>query len=363
LLVFAALAMFVATACKKGPNVAEVAKQMEASGKKGTEWLKTKQLADGSFDDRDYVKVGMTSLAAIALMDQNLNESDPNVKRAITFLAAQQKEDGAIRIQEGIENYETALSTIALKKTGNKAYDETMKKAQAYLFRLQCGVGDGLSASDIKYGGIGYGRRKTPDLSNTQFGLEALKESELAASSETFKRAITFIQRCQNLKQTNTQPWAGSDGGFIYSPEISMVNKEATGSEPRHSYGSMTYAGLLSFSYCDVPKDDPRVKAALDWLRAHYTLDANPGMDKKGLYYYYMVMAKALSAYGEKYLVDNKGQRHYWALDLASKLIELQQPDGSWVNSDSQWMEDNQSLVTAYCMIALNRCRPFLVEK
>jgi len=360
------LMVAVAPSCRKGPTAREVAKviqKAEVSGKKGSDWLKGQQLADGSFDNKEFVKVGMTSLAAIALMDQNLNENDPNVKRAIAFLAAQQKEDGAIRIQEGIENYETALSTIALKKTGNKAYDDAMKKAQAYLARLQVGVGDNLSPQNVGYGGIGYGRRRTPDLSNTQFGLEALKGSELGADSETFRRALVFIQRCQNRKESNTQPWAGTDGGFIYSPEISMVNKEAKGTEPRHSYGSMTYAGLLSFSYCDVPKDDPRVKAALDWLRAHYTVDENPGMGKKGLYYYYMVMAKALSAYGEKYLVDNKGQKHYWAFDLVSKMIELQQPDGSWVNTESQWMEDNKSLVTAYCMIALNRCRPFLEQK
>ena len=38
----------------------------------------------------------------------------------------------------------------------------------------------------------------------------------------------------------------------------------------RRSYGTMTYAGLLSYIYADIKADDPRVTTALDWLRANY---------------------------------------------------------------------------------------------
>jgi squalene-hopene/tetraprenyl-beta-curcumene cyclase len=362
-LTVALLALGLTVGCKKGPNFAEVRAKADDSAQKATQYLVKQQLPDGTYDNRDTVKVGLTALAVVALMDQNAKPDDPNVQRAMAFVASQQKEDGSIRIQEQIENYETALSALALKKTGNKVYDDAMKKAQAYLARLQRGASDNVTADDLQYGGIGYGRRKTADLSNTQFALEALRATELGADAETFKRAVTFIERCQNLQKVNKQPYATNDGGFMYAPAASLANPAATGSEARHSYGSMTYAGLLSFSYCDVPRDDPRVKAALDWLTEHYTLDENPGMGKKGLYYYYMVMAKALSAYNEKYLVDKKGVKHYWAADLANKLVELQNPDGSWVNTDKTFMEDNRSLVTAYCMIALNRCRPFLMGK
>ena len=39
----------------------------------------------------------------------------------------------------------------------------------------------------------------------------------------------------------------------------------------------MTYAGLKSFLYAGVSKDDPRVKAAVEWVRKHYTVTENPG--------------------------------------------------------------------------------------
>ena len=46
----------------------------------------------------------------------------------------------------------------------------------------------------------------------------------------------------------------------------------------------MTYAGLKSFLYAGVGKDDPRVKAAIEWVRKHYTLDENPNMGANGLW-------------------------------------------------------------------------------
>ena len=36
------------------------------------------------------------------------------------------------------------------------------------------------------------------------------------------------------------------------------------------SYGSMTYAGLKSMMYAGLTKDDPRVKAATEWISKHH---------------------------------------------------------------------------------------------
>ena len=40
-------------------------------------------------------------------------------------------------------------------------------------------------------------------------------------------------------------------------------------------------------------------KAAIDWIRRHYTLEENPGMKQAGLYYYHHTFAKAMSALGD----------------------------------------------------------------
>ena len=49
------------------------------------------------------------------------------------------------------------------------------------------------------------------------------------------------------------------------------------------SLGAMTYGGLKSFLYAGVKKDDPRVQGAVKWIRAHYTLEENPGLKQAGL--------------------------------------------------------------------------------
>src|SRR5262249_3658143 len=117
-------------------------------------------------------------------------------------------------------------------------------------------------------------------------------------------------------------------------------------------YGSMTYAGVKSMIYCGVGKEDERMKKAIEWLRAHYTVDANPGMpdarSKWGLSYYYHTMAKGLEALGEDQFTDSKGKKHDWRADITKALIKRQNKDGSWTNKAKNWMEDKPHLVTGY---------------
>ena len=84
-------------------------------------------------------------------------------------------------------------------------------------------------------------------------------------------------------------------------PGFSFVNEEENLPQddekiPLRSHGSISYAGLKSYIYADLKQDDPRVKAVIDWLGRHYTLDENPGMGKQGLYYYLHLMTKALTS-------------------------------------------------------------------
>jgi squalene-hopene/tetraprenyl-beta-curcumene cyclase len=88
-------------------------------------------------------------------------------------------------------------------------------------------------------------------------------------------------------------------------------------------------------------------------VRDNYTLDENPGMGQKTVYYYYLVFAKALQAVGQPTIVDAKGRSHNWREDLGKKLIALQHPEGFWVNTDKAELQDNKVLVTAFSMQAI----------
>ena len=165
------------------------------------------------------------------------------------------------------------------------------------------------------------------------------------------------MARCQNLP-SNKQPWASADadnkGGFIYYPGFSNAGEVTLegGGKALRSYGSMSYAGLLSFIYADVKSDDPRVTAAVAWLRKHYTLDENPGLEKSGYFYYLHLMAKGLTAAGITEL-EVGGKKSDWRLALAERLMKLQQQDGSWLNDTARWKENNPVLVTTYCALTL----------
>jgi len=119
------------------------------------------------------------------------------------------------------------------------------------------------------------------------------------------------------------------------------------------SYASISYAGMLSYIYADLKKNDPRVTAVFDWLKQNYTLDENPGMKDAGLFYYYHTMTKALRAYGIETLDLPNGRQVDWSRDLALKLIQLQQSDGSWVNANARWFEKEPALVTCYALLSL----------
>ena len=125
------------------------------------------------------------------------------------------------------------------------------------------------------------------------------------------------------------------------------------GKKALRSYGSMSYAGLLSFIYADLKKDDARVTAALEWLKQNYTLDENPGMKNAGLFYYYHLMTKGLTAAGVDTLALPDGRKVDWKNDLALKMISAQNADGSWVNDNARWMEKDNVLVTSYCVMSL----------
>lgn len=205
-------------------------------------------------------------------------------------------------------------------------------------------------------------RIRAPDLSNTQFFLDALIATGVASDDPAIQNALIFVSRCQNLEsEHNTTPFAAAinDGGSYYTPAAGGSSQAGEGPEGGlRSYGSMTYAGLKSMIHAGLTPDDPRVAAALAWIGNYYTIEENPGMGQQGLFYYYHTFAKALDVAGYDVFTDAEGQEHDWRKELAEHLFSIQQDDGSWLNEADRWYEGDPSLVTAYCLLALKHCGP-----
>ena len=317
---------------------------------RGLEWLKTQQGEDGLFMHHP----GMTGLAITAFLRHPENryaeDNHPFVGNALRALLKLQHPNGAIydiEQQPALPNYNTSVSLMALSSTDNPEYKLAIAKAQNFIKSLQ--VQD---SESVYFGGIGYGSRETVhDLSNLNYAVQALKESG-SDDQQVWDKAVKFLQRCQNSSETNSESWAGNDGGFIYAPDGESKAGRDESDKPR-SYASMTYAGLLSFIYANVDRDDSRLQSAVDWIQKHFTVEENHGMGLEGLYYNYHTMAKALGAYGESVIVDGKGMSHDWYRELGEKLISEQTPEGFWVNESSRWMESLPVLATSYAILAL----------
>jgi squalene-hopene/tetraprenyl-beta-curcumene cyclase len=332
--------------------------QLDASARKGIGYLRRTQQKDGSWQRYP----GITAVCVLGLLQNGVPASDPAVTRACAYLAAQAKPNGAIYTDQygpaqALPNYNTALALTALHAAGDPKHREIVRKAQQFLAGSQFDEGEGFTPKDRQYGGIGYGSKEdNPDVSNLQNALEALRETGYPKDADVFQKALIFLQRCQNRSDSNDQSWAGNDGGFVYASSGESKADEYT-KRPHTSYGSMTYAGLKSYLYCNVGKSDPRVQAAWSWLRANYDVDQNPRMGDDGLYYYYHTMSKTLAIWGEKVVTDTAGKKHAWGAELAQAIMKRQRADGSWANRNPRWRENDAALSTGYALLSLANCR------
>lgn len=339
------------------------ASSARAMAERGARYLLAAQQEDGGWGDRAGPGVAALCVRALA-REPSVGPRHPAVRRGAEYVLRSRRDDGGIYSAEGLlKNYETSVAISMLAVLDGERYKAEMDRAVQYVKDLQWDEGEGIESENPWYGGAGYGRGKRPDLSNTQLMLDALHDSGLRPDDPAYQKALVFIQRCQMLGERNDQAFArgSTQGGFIYSPANDGESKAGTieinGRTELRSYGSMTYAGFKSMIYAGLSRDDPRVTAALDWIRRHWTLDYNPNMPERqsheGLYYYYHTFGRALAAYGEDKLTDHVGRPREWRAELIGKLAALQKEDGSWINEQDRWMEGLPALTTAYALLAL----------
>jgi squalene-hopene/tetraprenyl-beta-curcumene cyclase len=342
---------------------------------RGLKWLLKQQKPAGYWSNEDFPALTALPLWVLA---RGGCEDAAAMKKAADYLRACANPDGSIcRTPQtaslkggGLCNYNTALCIVALHTHGQPEDVALVQKGRAYLAGTQH-----LGADEYR-GGMGYDPetgRPYADLSNSYLAFEAMRLTQSVEDLRQagdkradldWKAAADFVARVQNLPGTNLPAGVKvrpeDEGGFAYKPGSSQAGTETNeqGVVTLRSYGSMTYAGLLSFIYAEVDRNDPRVKSAYEWSRRHFSVDENPGMGAQGLYYYYQTMAKALAAYGEPQIARDQGPSVNWRLELIRKLMALQKHDpdtgGSyWVNEEKRWWEVDPVLVTAYALLAL----------
>lgn len=361
---------------------------------KAAAWLLTQQdpatggwlVPPADADRPEYPAITALALNALLLND-DIDPTDPAILQAAKHLLNAQQPDGGI-YDTVLPNYNTSIALSALAEVDLPQSRDAIDRGQAFLRKLQWSDADGGLAGDEApdqvqpehpfYGGAGYGHHGRPDMSNLTTMLQAMHDTGVSPDDVSFQRALRFMERCQMLDEVNDMPYADGShqGGFIYATapnaaalsvdgglgqsqagEIEETLDDGTKVSRLRAYGSMTYAGFKSYIYADLPRDDIRVTAALDWIKRNYTVEENPGLGKQGLYYYLVTFARALDAWGQPTLDiptdDGTTELHDWANDLVDRLAELQNEDGSFEIVHQRWMEDQPVLITSYALIAL----------
>jgi squalene-hopene/tetraprenyl-beta-curcumene cyclase len=294
------------------------------------------------------------------------------VARAVAYILTCVQTNGGIYVEVpgrkggGLSNYNTAICMTALHAVGRPDLTRVIQRAREFVAGAQH-FGD-----DLYTGGFGYDRqtqRAYTDLMNTHFSMEAMRRTQsvedLRPAGEKradidWNAALAYVDRLQS-KPGEGMP-AEDVGGFIYNPDdpkAGVATNGPTGKVVLRAYGSITYAGLLSMIYADVPRNDPRIASAVDFAARHWTLDENPGMGEQGLFFYYNVMSRALHTARLDQIARKSGGDGAiaWREEVARKVVSLQRPDGSWANANNRFWENDPVLATAYALLALAHAR------
>ena len=253
---------------------------------KGLKYLLAHQATDGSWVPQ--VGPAVTAMVVRALIRAGYPAHSPAITKAMGYIEKFRRSDGGF-FHIAFANYNTCIVLRTLALMPGDQYQSQIKAAQHFLISLQRvapmrdAKGHLITKNNSWYGGVGYGTGR-PDLSNTSFFISALRHSGMPASSPAIQRALVFVTRCQENSETNPEPFARglSNGGFIYTAanggESQFGDTDHLSSRSTlTAYGTMTYAGLKSMVYAGLTKNDPRVKAAVKWIRANWTLNSNPG--------------------------------------------------------------------------------------
>lgn len=327
---------------------------------RGLEWLAAKQKPDGSWSNESFP--ALTALPLRAFIKAGIPGHEDVIKRAEAFILEHVQSDGGIYKKSiipgkgGLSTFNTALCMTALHELGKPEHIRIVQNARTFMAASQL-------TGDEDAGGFGYsgpGWFRSADMMNTSYAMEAMKVTEsvedLRPEGEArvdvdWESALKFVENLQNKEDTGPDA-----GGMFYKPGKSAAGKR-TGRDGKvifKSYGTMTYLGLLSMTYADLGRDDHRVRSALDWAANHWTLEENPGLGKQGMYFFYHVLTRALSAASIDEIKPGEGKSPIkWKSDVERSIINLQRDDGSWVNENGRYWESDPVLVTSYCLLAL----------
>lgn len=347
-IVTAAVIVSVLSSGARLPAADLSAEDVIGSIERGKSFLASQQNPDGSWSTGagDGYKVGVTSLALLALINSGMKITEPPVAKGLQYLRG-------LKQSEPQKTYEVSLMIMALAAANDGARDK------ARMLMLARRLEEGQITRGDNSGSWSYGVALADfggDRSNGQFailGLRDAAEAGIPISREVWERADRHWRMAQN-----------GDGGWGYSGSNSP------------STGSMTVAGISTLTItssmlkddddvrpdgqpncCTEREPDEELERGIAWLERNFAVGNNPGSGTWLLYYLYgMERAGRLS--GRRYFGRND-----WYREGARFLIDGQsRRTGEWRGVGP--IEQDPVIGTSFALLFLSKgLAPILINK
>lgn len=270
---------------------------------RGVDFLKSKQLANGSWEDFPGAPGGTTALATLALLSCDVPADQPKIQAALKYL----------RQIPPSNTYVTSLQTMAFVAADPGRDFAIIRRNAQWLMQTRSGDGRWSYGTDGRAGG---------DNSNTQFallGLQAAVEAGIEVPDRFWQECRQYWLKIQSHAGSWGYPMTGSSGSMtvagisslvITSRELQIVQKTTIDGKPVP---------------CNGAKDDPALQAAIGWVGRNFSVSNNPGGSNAWLYYYLYGLERAGRLSGRRFFGD-----HDWYRRGTRFLVDRQQVNGAW---------------------------------
>ena len=337
-------------------------KQLDASVKRGLEWLITQQADNGSFKGIDAGQPAVTAFGLMAFLSTGESPVDgkysKQLSKSIDYIASQQKPNGLIAVfangaspisrkPEGEDlftsnaiTYNHAISALALSEAYGqcnedqaKILNDVIEKAIAATIEMQ----NWKHKRKAEEGGWKYTANRyadDADLSATCWQLMFLRSARNAGfdvPAKNIERAVAFVERCFDKKQ----------GVFLYTPPYKNAISRA-----------MAGAGIVALAHGG-KHDTEMAQRSGDWLLTRDFTKYNADKPAGGLSwqpdrYHYGVFHGTQAMY-------ELGGRHWKKFypPVVETLLASQQPDGAWP-AETYDARYGNSYTTSLCILALS---------
>ena len=281
---------------------------------RGIAFLKSRQTDSGLWPEQlaPIYDGGVSSLCVLALLQAGAKPDEEIMQKALV----------ALRKIKPDKTYTVALQTMVFCAAASKEDTELIRRSVAWIEKAQ--VTEGASR-----GGWGYqANRLGNDGSNSRFavmGLHAAKKAGFDVQDETWRRVSEHYMKTQT-----------DQGGWGYS-------------SPANQSLSMTLAGLGSLATANryLPNDDQtKAREAAMLKPIAYLEKAIPTLPNASpTFYTFHCLERAghISGIKEFGKLD-------WNADLIKRLLETQQPNGSW---NGKGVGETDIIATSLALLAL----------